>query len=104
MSSKLDKIAEEYAKFQHQEEYNDPVFAPDVFETKRHFKSGIKEGVNLIDWDKIRENFNEIINIERYYTSDELHNKYNKNSGYDSNPQLIIDFFKKQVETQIKSL
>lgn len=45
IDDKIDDKANEYAKFIHGEEYNDPVFERDVYETIKHFKAGFNSVV-----------------------------------------------------------
>jgi hypothetical protein len=44
LSNIASKKAVEYAKFIHEEEFDDPIFAPDVSQTIRDFKSGFIAG------------------------------------------------------------
>ena len=45
--SLIHQKATEYAKFIHQDEFDDPCFAPDVEQTMRDFKSGFEAAIRL---------------------------------------------------------
>lgn len=82
MESKLDTIAEKYGHnyFVMQDTHYNGL--------KQGFKAGVKESVKLIDWDKIEKEF---------FKRETWENIIIKNSS-------IVEWFKKQIEKQIKEL
>lgn len=80
--NKLDKIAEEYA----QNKSSSLVFKDQHI---KDFKAGVKESINLVDWIKVKRNLAQ----KSFGESMCKETKYN-----------ILNFFKEQIENQIKEL
>jgi len=86
--SKLDKIAEEYANKQKMKSY-DTQMRRETFTRyglKESYKMGVKETINLIDWDKIKIDWKDNSNFDEILISQ------------------MLNKLKEQIENQIKEL
>ena len=92
--NKLDKLAKKYAK---NNEFK-------INNTYLIFKSGAKEVVNLIDWDKILDNLANSDLCSTEIIEEDLGDINSNLWLNDCSTIDILEFFKKQIENQIKKL